>query len=155
MPEEERGELKRRPYVHIGDDYPAFVEATVRSGLQKLMPRKKIAKHRGRILAGGAFAVAKDFDEDRFVSDLPVNELLDPQRLPRPTFAYVPRFRTLRVRPGWSIRVSKRDARHYFHRLRIGRRWRPFLAHPAVNNSSDVPVHAAVPMEFGPAAGFA
>ena len=156
LPPDQRPDLERRPFTNVGPDYDDFVESTCRARLQEVIPVRRIATHRGKPLDGGAFAVPKDEKEDRFISDLPVNQLLDPRRLPRPTFAYIPRLRSVRTCKGKVLRISKRDARHYFHRLRIGRRWRQWLAHPRLHKQPGmVPVHRAIPMGFGPAAGFA
>eukprot|EP00972_Heterocapsa_arctica_P010140 1488852-Heterocapsa_arctica.AAC.1 len=73
-------------------------------------------------MVGGAFGIRKTDDEHRVISDLPVNDILDPARLPRPRFAYTPRLRTLVTTPGTFVAVRKRDARHYFHHLRVGKR---------------------------------
>ena len=80
---------------------------------------------------GGAFAVEKDEVEDRVISDCMVNQLLDPAKIPRPKFAYLLRLRGLTSTPGLVRKVSKRDARHYFHQLRLHRRWEKFLSGPA------------------------
>ena len=156
LPESERQELSRQPHTHVGPDYDDFVQSTVRAGLQQLYPLKRLGRLRGRPLIGGAFAVPKDDLEDRFISDLPVNQILDETKLPRPVFAYIPRMRSLKSTPQKVLRVSKRDARHYFHKLRIGKKWRRWLAHPVLSKKRSLaPVHRAVPMGFGPAAGFA
>ena len=156
LPEGRRGELTRLPHTHVGPDYDEFVRSTTRAKLQRIMKGRRLGRHKGRPLIGGSFAVPKDEKEDRSISDFPVNQLLDEDKLPRPVFAYIPRLRSLKTRKGRVLRISKRDARHDFHRLRIGKRWRKWLAHPVLRaNPSLAPVHCAVPMGFGPAAGFA
>lgn len=45
---------------------------------------------------------------------------------------YLLQLATLTFGPSARARVSKRDARHYFHSLRISRRWRPYHAIPPV-----------------------
>ena len=156
MAEDRRGALKRKPHTHVGPDYDELVRSTVRAKLQRIRPVKRLGRLRGLPLVGGAFAVPKDELEDRFISDLPVNEVLDEDKLPRPVFAYIPRLRSLKTHKDRVLRISKRDARHYFHRLRIGRRWQRWLAHPVLRgNPLLAPVHCAVPMGFGPDAGFA
>ena len=105
-----------------------------------------------------AFAVPKDEDEDRVITDPAVNQLLDPDKLPRPRFAYIPKLRATRsYKPGVLV-VSKRDARHYFHSLRIGRKWHKWLCGPPIVTLSGHVRHPAcrsAPMGFGPSAGWA
>ena len=153
----ERPKKLRRPFVRLDSTYKELVQRNVSSGLQRLVPEEAVWKHAGRTLKGAGFAVAKDAVEDRAISDLPINELLDPKRLPRPVFAYTPRLRALRTRKGATIKVRKRDARHYFHQLRIGRRWHKYLAHPSIQVDGKVryPLHQVAPMGFAPSAGWA
>ena len=109
-------------------------------------------------VSGGVFALFKSATEHRVISDLPVNDLIDPGKLPRPRFAYPPRLRVLRIPPGSVVTVRKRDARHYFHHLRVGRRWHKFLCHPIVtfpDGRRRAPLHCATPMGFSPSAGWA
>ena len=50
------------------------------------------------------------------------------------------------------------DARHFFHNLRLGRRWAKRLAHPPIKGRAGellFPLHLAVPMGFTAAATFA
>ena len=61
------------------------------------------------------------------ITDPQVNQLLDPDLLPRPRFAFIPSLRSAYVPGTGRILVSKRDARHYFHRLKIGRRAGPSI----------------------------
>ena len=51
-------------------------------------------------MIGGAFGIPKSATEHRVISDIPVNDILDPAMLPRPRFAYTPRLRTLVTKPG-------------------------------------------------------
>ena len=112
-----------------------------------------------KVLVLRGFAVPKNAAEDRFIVPLGVNELLDPERLPRPVFAYLPALRSLCVPRGGRLLVSKRDARHYYHSLRLGRRWRPWLALLAPKMCDAIatafPVMTTSPMRFGSSAGFA
>ena len=61
------------------------------------------------------------------VSGLPVNDVLDPDRLPRPRFAYTALLRSMVARRGTALAFRKRDARHYFHHVRLGAKWWMFL----------------------------
>ena len=45
----------------------------------------------------GAFAVVKDSSEDRVITDPQVNQLLNPDVLPRPKFAFIPSMRGVSV----------------------------------------------------------
>eukprot|EP00974_Lingulodinium_polyedra_P112156 10850348-Lingulodinium_polyedra.AAC.1 len=51
------------------------------------------------------------------------------------------------------------DARHYFHTLAVGRRWRKYLAHPPLGRTAQhaerFPVACSLPMGFAPAASWA
>eukprot|EP00973_Karenia_brevis_P058331 8122462-Karenia_brevis.AAC.1 len=99
---------------------------------------RRVARHAGKPIINGGFAVPKDELEDRLISaDVPINQLLDSEKLPRPRFAYIPRLRVVRSDPRKVIRVTKRDARHYFHMLRLGKRWRKYLSNPPVEVSKD------------------
>ena len=90
-----------------------------------------------------------------------INQLLDKEQLPRPRFAYIPSLRSVTVPSGGKIVVSKRDARHYFHRLRIGRRWGKWLCGPPIRAGAGAsggeryPSCRSAPMGFGPSAGWA
>ena len=73
------------PFVFVDDSYKELVEGCVKVGLQKLLPSSRIWTHNGKRLVNGALAVPKSKHEDRFISALvPTNQLLDPERLPRP-----------------------------------------------------------------------
>eukprot|EP00974_Lingulodinium_polyedra_P001291 123532-Lingulodinium_polyedra.AAC.1 len=70
----------------------------------------------------------------------------------------------VRTRPGQRVRVCKRDIRHFYHRLKCGAKWRPYLAHPRPLGGTPVqrrifkkrlPVHCAWPMGFAGSASFA
>ncbi|CAK8996992.1 unnamed protein product, partial [Durusdinium trenchii] len=57
----------------------------------------------------------QDETEDRVITDPSVNQLLDPQKLPRPRFAYIPKLRVTLVPRTGRLLVSKRDARIRLH----------------------------------------
>ena len=141
--------------MYLDRTYSELVRKCVESGLQRLVRRGQVWQHGGSPLVNGAFAVVKDLAEDRFISALvQTNSLLNAEALPRPVFAYTPRLRGTLTRRGMRIRICKRDARHYFHRLRIHKRWHKYLAHPPVNGEL-YPVHRCAPMGFAPSAGWA
>lgn len=134
-----------KPCCKLHDSYPDYVRRNVKAGLQTLLPRKSIYKVKGRPLYSGAFAVPKNADEDRAISALcPLNALVNPAKLWKPRFAIMPMMRTLRITPGKSLRIYKKDARHFFHFLRIGHRWKKYMAHPPIESnctlSRDVPI---------------
>ena len=62
--------------------------------------------------------------------------------------------------PGTRVKLWKRDLRHYFPQLAVGKSWRKYMAHPPVpdprGRASEVhPFHHATPMGFAPSAGWA
>eukprot|EP00971_Amphidinium_carterae_P289191 5742148-Amphidinium_carterae.1 len=147
-------------FASLASDYETVVQKAVAAGLQDMASSKQVVKHpRGkRLLVNGAFAVPKNADESRWICNCtPLNALLDPSKVPRPRFAYIPAVRTVTTRRHKTIRVWKRDARHYFHNLKLGRRWRKYLAMPRVRSKvvRCFPRHCTVPMGMGPAAGWA
>ena len=92
------------------------------------------------------------------ITDPAVNQLIDPAKLPRPRFAYIPKMRVVFVPKGGKIVVSKRDARHYFHSLKIGKKWQKWLCGPPItldNGQRRFPAARTAPMGFGPSAGWA
>ena len=55
-----------------------------------MAPVTAVHRHRGRPLINGGFVVEKTDDEDRVISACnPLNDLLDPAKLPRPRFGLV------------------------------------------------------------------
>lgn len=156
-----------RPFCRLDGSYPAYVKRNARAGLQVLKPLKKIYKFKGKPLYSGAFAVAKNSEEDRAISALcPLNALVNTQKMWKPRFAIMSTIRALRISPERFLRVYKKDARHFFHYLRIGHRWNKYMAHPPLPHkqlhcgahSQDpaiYPVHRGVPMGFTAAASWA
>ena len=59
-----------------------------------------------------------------------MNKLVDPAKLKKAIFPYLPMLGILVVQQLTNLRVSKRDARHYFHMFSRGRKWAPFFAMP-------------------------
>ena len=162
LPSKRRPKRVKRGCTWVSHSYPELVKRNVKAGLHCWKRPNQVAKHRGSLCLAGAFAVRKDEVEDRVITDPSVNQLLDPEKLPRPRFAYIPKMRTVTVPTSGVVVVSKRDARRYFHRLRIGRRWRRWLCGPPVRlrrSSGEVilryPASCSAPMGFGPSAGWA
>lgn len=163
LPAKKRPRKVRKGYTWVSSTYPELVRKNVKAGLQKLKQEHQVAKHGGRLLLAGAFAVVKDDKEDRVITDPSVNQLLNEDSLPRPRFAYIPSLRSVTVPSSGVIKITKRDARHYFHRLRIGRRWGRWLCSPPISlpsqsgprNRKWYPAAQATPMGFGPSAGWA
>ena len=131
VPTRRRPKRLKRGHTWLASSYPELVRRNV--GLHRHKKPSQVANKYGIRCVAGAFAVKKDEHEDRVITDPSVNQLLDPDRLPRPRFAFVPSLRTVTVRNRGCVAVSKRDARHYFHRLRIGRRWEKWLCGPPVD----------------------
>ena len=159
---------KRRPkrvkrgYTWLASSYPELVRRNVKAGLHCFKKPHEVARHRGVRCLAGAFAVRKDEHEDRVITDPSVNQLLDPTKLPRPKFAYIPKLRSILVPSSGVLVISKRDARHYFHRLRVGQRWRRWLCGPPISwklssggSGQRFPASCSAPMGFGPSAGWA
>ena len=148
-----------RPFMKLAASYPAFVQRCVKAGLQKLLPLRKIYKVKGRPLLSGCFAVPKDDTEARGISALcPLNSFVDATKIPDVKFGMPSRLRAAGGPWLQRLHVSKKDARHFFHTLALGRKWHKFLAHaPVVGRSGKrlYPVSCAVPMGFRPAAGWA
>ena len=149
-----------RPFCKLDGTYAEYVKRNCKAGLQKLKPLKTIFKIKGRPLYSGAFAVAKNSDEDRAISALcPLNALVDQTKLWVPKFAIMSSMRAMTLSQTKQLRVYKKDARHFFHFLRIGSRWRKYMAHPPLpsssHNPSMFPVHRGVPMGFTAAAAWA
>eukprot|EP00435_Cladocopium_sp_Y103_P028744 s806_g7.t1 len=133
LPSRKRPRRVKRGYTWVSSTYPELVKKNVQAGLHRYKKPSQVAKHRGVRCLAGAFAVRKDETEDRVITDPSVNQLIDPDKLPRPSFAYIPHMRTITVPRGGVVVVSKRDARHYFHRLRLGRKWEKWLCGPPIS----------------------
>ena len=152
----------KRGYTWLSTSYPELVKRNVQAGLHRYKKPSQVARHRGVQCLAGAFAVPKDDLEDRVITDPSVNQLLDPDALPRPKFAYIPSLRSVTVPKSGLVVVSKRDARHYFHRLQIGKKWQKWLCGPPItipgrrgDPRTVHPSSRATPMGFGPSAGWA
>ena len=104
----------KRGYTWLSTSYPELVKRNVQAGLHRYKKPSQVARHRGVQCLAGAFAVPKDDLEDRVITDPSVNQLLDPDALPRPKFAYIPSLRSVTVPKSGLVVVSKRDARHFF-----------------------------------------
>ena len=91
-----------------------------KSQLSDMRGVQRVAKQNGRALILAAFVIAKDEAEDQNISTL-----LNGDLLPRRQFAFIPRLRSISVERGKLVFTSKRDARQYFHMLRMGRKWAP------------------------------
>ena len=157
LPLQERPLVQKKCYSRLHKSYPKLVQRTCASGLQRLVRGRHVWKHAGKRMVGGAFGICKSETEDRFISALPVNQLVDPKRVLRPRFGYPPLLRTLKAKRGCHLVVRKRDLRHYFHHLRLGRKWHKYLAHPSavVDGEPQYPLHQAAGMSFAPSAGLA
>ena len=158
LPSRLRPRRVKRGHTWLHKSYPMLVRKNVKTGLHVLKRESQVAKHRGVLCLTGAFAVPKDIDEDRVITDPSVNQLIDPLKLPRPRFAYIPKLRVVMVPKSGKILVSKRDARHYFHSLQVGKKWQKWLCGPPIvldNGQRRYPASRTAPMGFGPSAGWA
>ena len=159
LPPRLRPHCRARVFTRLGPDYEDYVHRNVRVGLQRLVGPRGVARKRKRRVVAGAFAVGKDELEDRAISAvLDANDSIDPRKLPRPRFEFIPALKAFETRgPPRKLHITKRDARHYFHQLALPRRWHRWLGHPPikVHGKRRWPLQKSVPMGFGPAAGWA
>ena len=159
LPVSERPQKLKPPFIHVDDTYAELVMGCGQVGLQSRVPESRVWKHGGKRLVNGAFAIRKSAEEDGFISALVLaNHLIDPAKLLRPTFAYPPRLRIMKTSKAKKVVIYTRDARNYFHRLAIGRRWQKFICHPPLLLSFGprrFPVRHIAPMGLGPSAGWA
>ena len=160
LPRHARPARLPRPFCKLSDSYTEYVKRNCRAGLQKLKPLKTIYKVKGKPLFSGAFAVAKNADEDRAISALcPLNAMVDSDKIWVPRFALMPSLRAMTLRESKRLRIYKKDARHFFHFLKIGKRWEKYMAHPPLPAVEGLPpmfpVHQGVPMGFTAAAAWA
>jgi hypothetical protein len=139
----------KRGYTWLSTSYPELVKRNVQAGLHRYKKPSQVARHRGVQCLAGAFAVPKDDLEDRVITDPSVNQLLDPDALPRLKFAYIPSLRSVTVPKSGLVVVSKRDARHYFHRLQIGKKWQKWLCGPPIT----IPGRRGDPRTVHPSSG--
>jgi len=158
LPPRERPEDLPKAYTYTDRTYKDFVEAGRRAGLYRLVPQRRVFKYRGRPLISGAFAVRKDVQEDRCITAAnPVNALLNMAVVKRPRFGAVNRLRAVTCSGRKVLRVCKKDARHYFHSLRLHRRWQKYLSMPPVDiqGREMYPLCTTAPMGFAPSACWA
>ena len=157
LPSRMRPTKLQKPYTFVGPGYGNLMKRASKAGLVQLRSEKRVARHRGKLLVSGDFAVRKNETETRVITDVISNQLIDETSLPRPSFAHIPRLRAYYVSPSHKILVNKVDARHYFHVLSIGERWKKYLAHNPISTRKGLryPVHCAIPMGFKPACGYA
>jgi len=160
MPRVKWPKTLKRPFRLLDRSYPSLCVKMLRSGMHVMRPRRSLARFKSKPIVAGGFCVPKDDIEDRTITPLSVNDLVDAAKLPRPRFGWVPALRTLTLmRPKARLLVSKRDARHYFHALRLGKKWHRWLATPAPGpdegGRTRHPCCATLPMGFAPSAGWA
>ena len=81
LPVAERPTVLPRPFVRTDAICPGWMVRNVRTGFQKLKPWLSLAKHRGKPVISGAFAVEKDELEVRCIMAMPPqNALMDNQK---------------------------------------------------------------------------
>ena len=80
----------------------------------------------------------KNNKEEGITADLLINILVDRSRLIRPRFPLLTQLATVETQANTKVRITKRDLRYYFHKLRNGTRWRPFLAYLCARNPRQV-----------------
>ena len=125
--------VQARDFSLLAPDYPSLIDSAVGVGLEELMDAEQLAEVGGAPLVGGGFAVPKKGTETRWIKPSKVlNRLVDPRKLVAPRMPHLPQLGSVTTRAGTRLRVSKRDARHYFHVLRMGEKWKAFTAGPPV-----------------------
>ena len=151
--------VPRRPFCFTDSSYPQLVARAVEAGLQEYGPETDAVFAAGHHRHGGAFAVEKDEHEDRWISPLEFsNDAVRTEDLPPLIAPYMPQLGTTTLRRGKKLLVSKRDARHYFHVLKRGKRWRRWMAMPPVKDrygQRHWVYHRSWPMGFKPSAAIA
>lgn len=144
--------------MRLAASYGEFVKRCADATLVKLVRAKHVFKINRRPLIAGAFAVAKDSHEDRSIpAATPINAMLDMRKVAKPVFANMARLRCAACSGSKRLRVTKRDARHYFHCLRLHPRWQKYLAMPPLRDAGEeiYPVRTTAPMGFAPSACWA
>ena len=157
LPSRSRPLKLQKAYSSLGKGYGVLMKKARRAGLVQFRAPRQVAEHRGKHLVSGNFAVRESDQETRVITDVAVNQLMNEELVPRPAFAYIPRMRSYTVPANCRLLVNKVDARHYFHMLAIGSKWKKYLAHNPVMTRRGLryPVHCAIPMGFKPACGMA
>ena len=151
LPPEARPTVGRRRCVVLDSTYSQLIDQAVASGLHELIPENELPTLNDQPFWNGGFAVPKDAAEDRWISPLEwTNDAIDDQRVGKVSFPYLPQLRSLTLKRGVRARVSKRDARHYYHTLKTGRRWKLWMGQPPVTRGGRryVPLQRAWPMGF-------
>ena len=122
-----------KTFARLDATYPLLVDEGVRVGLLELAPEEQLEHLGGLPISGGAFAVPKDVKEDRWISpNETMNKVVDDKKMIKVETPYLPQLRGVTAPRGARLRTSKRDARHYCHVLRAGKRWKGFMAIPSV-----------------------
>ena len=84
----------------------------------------------------GAFAVLKDdIEVRRYNPNEMMSSLVEERKLIKIQMPYLPQVRSMTVSRLRRSLVAKRDARHYFHSLRTGKKRRRWLALPSVGKA--------------------
>ena len=82
----------------------------------------------------------------------PQKAMMDRQKLRKPRFTSMPHVGAIFVAKGRRLRIHKIGVPHFFHMLRVGRRWQKYFASPPLPRARGVaekfPVQMAVPIGF-------
>ena len=106
-----------------------LVAASVKVGLQKLAPSKRVAAIWAANSSCELLPCQKNKAEDRMISVCnPTDDLVCLPKLPRPQFARISFLRSFICHKHLKLKICKRDARHYFHNLKLGKRWHRVLS---------------------------
>ena len=63
----------KRCHARLASSYPCLVARNCAAGLQRLARGRRVHHHNGKRMVRGAFGVRNNSEEDRVISDLPVN----------------------------------------------------------------------------------
>ena len=135
----------------VDTTYPQLIERAEAAELVELVGTDGVIALSGELVVQSAFAVPKNEVEGRWIScNEFVNAVVDPRKMLKMRLPYMPQLRGVTTQRGKRLVLSKRDARHYFHALQNGPKWRRFLSLPAVrqNGLKRIPVARAWPMGF-------
>ena len=109
-------------FALLSNSYRDFVDRSVEAGFQVLKEGVDLPFVDDEVVYSGAFAVAKDETEDRFISPLEMlNFLTDGAKMDDVSYPYIPALVVLDVPlPPVKLYVSKRDARNYYPSMACG-----------------------------------
>ena len=68
--------------------------------------------------------MATDDIEDRCIAALMGSyACISFDAVPQPRFAWIPSMKSMKTDAKKALKITRRDARHYFHQLKVSRKW--------------------------------